>query len=83
MRTVYRREHEDIDSLLKRFKRAVMRAGIMEECNKRRHYKKPGERRREKHAIGVERARKDQRSKEYLANRQEMRQAYTTNRRFA
>ena len=54
MKPVIRENGEDIDHLIKRYKRARNKAGISEEINKRKFYKKPGVVRRNKHlrAIG-------------------------------
>ncbi|MBE3593702.1 MAG: 30S ribosomal protein S21 [Candidatus Carbobacillus altaicus] len=42
------RENESIDSALRRFKRDLAKAGVFQELKKRKHYEKPGVRRRKK-----------------------------------
>lgn len=53
MKPVVRKDGEDIDHLIRRFNRARKKAGIMEECNKRRHYTAPSAMRRAKHRAAV------------------------------
>ena len=48
MVTIRKRKNEDFESLLMRFKNACKREGILDEYIKRRAYKKPGVRDREK-----------------------------------
>ena len=50
-----RRPGESVDDLLRRFKRAVIREGILLEYRSRTAYMKPGERKRKKHDAAVRR----------------------------
>ncbi len=42
------RENESVEDALRRFKRDVSRAGILQECRRREFYLKPSEARKEK-----------------------------------
>lgn len=42
------RENESLDSALRRFKRDLAKSGILAEVKKRKHYEKPGVKRRKK-----------------------------------
>ncbi|CCQ96064.1 ribosomal protein S21 [[Clostridium] ultunense Esp] len=42
------RENESLDSALRRFKRDLAKSGVLAEVKKRKHYEKPGVRRRKK-----------------------------------
>lgn len=53
MKPVIRREVEDIDSLIKRFKRSCNREGIIKAYRDKCEYKKPSVRRRDKHHDAV------------------------------
>ena len=54
---VIRQEGEEIEHLIRRFKRAVNRDDIITEYRKRTSYKKPGDRRRAKHKAALKRRR--------------------------
>jgi len=53
MKPVYRGDGESIDNLIKRFKRACNREGIIAAYRDKCKYKKPSERRRDKHHRAV------------------------------
>ncbi len=53
MKPVYRGDGESIDNLIKRFKRACGREGIMKAYRDKCEYKKPSVRRRDKHNAAV------------------------------
>ena len=53
MKSVIRKDGEDIERLLRRFKKQVNRDYIISEYKKRKAYMKPSERRREKHQAAV------------------------------
>lgn len=55
MAQVNARHNEDIDSLLKRFKKAVEQAGILAEVRRREAYEKPGDKKRKKSVIARKR----------------------------
>lgn len=55
------KDHESLDSAIKRFKRQCVKAGVLAEIKKREHYEKPSVKRKKK----SEAARK-RRSKWYL-----------------
>ena len=42
------RENESLDSALRRFKRDLGKSGVLAEVKKRKHYEKPGVKRRKK-----------------------------------
>ncbi|MBE3596626.1 MAG: 30S ribosomal protein S21 [Hydrogenibacillus sp.] len=42
------RENESLDSALRRFKRDLAKSGVLQELKKRKHYEKPGVKRRKK-----------------------------------
>lgn len=42
------RENESLDSALRRFKRDLAKSGVLAEVKKRKHYEKPGVKRRKK-----------------------------------
>ena len=48
MSNVIVKEHESLDSALRRFKRNCAKAGIMQEVSKRERYEKPSVRRKKK-----------------------------------
>ena len=48
MSTVIRKENENIDSVLRRFKRQTSRDGVIQEVRKREHYEKPSVKRKKK-----------------------------------
>ena len=50
MKPISRTDGESVDHLIKRFKRACNRSGILAEYRKRQSYKKPSEKRRDKHS---------------------------------
>lgn len=43
---VYFKNHEHPEQILRRFKKAVLREGIMRECSEREYYEKPSDVRR-------------------------------------
>ena len=53
MKPVYRGDGESIDSLINRFKRATGREGIIQAYRNKREYKKPSDRKRDKHNRAV------------------------------
>lgn len=55
MKPVTRKQDEDFKHLMRRFVQSVRKEGIVYECQRRKYYKKPGERRRSKHRIAVKR----------------------------
>ena len=58
MKTVYARENEPIDILLKRFNRAVSKEGILKDHKRHEHFESNRERLRRKQAARVARERK-------------------------
>lgn len=64
MATVIRRvdkytgEYEDVDSMLKRFKKQIANEGLMQELRTREYYKTPAERKREKRERNAKRLKK-------------------------
>jgi len=68
MAKVIRRENEDVEQLLKRFKKAVINEGIMDEYRKREYYVAPSLKRRLKSEAAQKRDRKLQRKK-FIDNR--------------
>ena len=58
---VTKREGEDIDAVLRRFKRQVSKAGTLAEARKREFYLKPGLKRK----LKSENARRNSKSKSY------------------
>lgn len=52
------REHESLDSALKRFKKQCQMDGVMEEMKKREHYEKPSAARKKKMIAARKRARR-------------------------
>lgn len=48
MAVVYRKKDEDVESLIKRFKKKVMNEGIMTELKRREYYLSPSQKRKEK-----------------------------------
>ena len=64
MKPVVRCERESVDRLIRRFKQKVKKTGILDECNKRRYYTKPGDRKRIKHAAAVKRLKQLQKYEE-------------------
>lgn len=54
---VIHQEGEEIEHLIRRFKRSVNRDDIITEYKKREAYKKPGDRRRAKHKAALKRRR--------------------------
>ncbi len=59
--TVKVRESESIDSALRRFKREIVKAGVLSELKKREHYEKPSVRKKKK----AEAARKKERRRRF------------------
>lgn len=51
---VYRREGEDIDSLMARFKRQVKQNGVLDECRKREFYLKKSLKRKAKSKLHMQ-----------------------------
>lgn len=67
MSVVYTKYNESIDSLLRRFKKAVDRSGILTDLKKHEFYEKPSVRRKRKSAIARKRTMKKQRKVEQSA----------------
>ncbi len=63
MATVYKRENETIEQLIKRFKKAVKNDGILEEYKKREFYVAPALKKKLKHEAALKNARKYQKKK--------------------
>lgn len=55
MKPVTRKQDEDFKHLMRRFVQSVRKEGIVYECQRRKYYKKPGERRRAKHNAAIKR----------------------------
>ena len=58
MASVKVRKNENPERALKRFKRKVEREGIMKDVKKKRYYKKPSVRKKEKRKLAEKRRRK-------------------------
>ena len=58
--TVHLRKSENVESLIKRFKRKVGKSGILKEVRDRTEYLKPSIKRRKKAAESIKRNEKDQ-----------------------
>ena len=58
MAQVIVKENENLESALKRFKRACARDGVMAEVRKREHYEKPSVKRKKKSEAARKKARK-------------------------
>lgn len=58
MATVAARKEESLDSLMRRFRRKIEKEGLMDEMQKRRFYKSPSVKKREKHEAALKRAAK-------------------------
>lgn len=56
MTTVRVKDGENIDSALKRFKKATEKAGILSEIRKREHYEKPSVKKKKKSIAAKKRA---------------------------
>lgn len=56
MTTIYAKPNEHIDALLRRFKKAVERSGLLAELKKREYYEKPSVKRKRKKAAARKRA---------------------------
>ena len=54
------KEHENFETALRRFKRAVEKSGILSEMRKREHYQPPSDKRKRALAAAVKRFRKKQ-----------------------
>lgn len=67
MATVRAKPNESIDSLLKRFKKAVERSGVLAELRRREYYEKPSIKRKRKQAAAKKRALKRARIQEKKA----------------
>lgn len=61
MATVIAKPNESIDSLLRRFKKAVERSGVLSEVRKREYYEKPSVQKKRKQAAARKRALKRER----------------------
>lgn len=48
MSQVIRKENESLENVLRRFKRATSRDGVIQEVRKREHYEKPSVKRKKK-----------------------------------
>jgi len=59
MPTVYAKEYEKFEGLLRRFNRKVSNAGILRELRDRETYEKPSTRRRKKKISAIKRAQRD------------------------
>ena len=55
------RQNESLDSALRRFKRELQNAGVLEEARRHERYEKPSDRRRRQAAASIRRARKSSR----------------------
>ena len=53
MKPITRQQGEEVEQMIRRFKRSVQKEGIIEDYRKRTAYMKPGERRRQKHLAAV------------------------------
>lgn len=58
MATVAARKEESLDSLMRRFRRKIEKEGLMDEMQKRKFYKSPSVKKREKHEAALKRAAK-------------------------
>jgi len=56
MTTIYAKPNEPIDSLLKRFKKAVERSGVLSDLKKKEYYEKPSAKKKRKRAAARKRA---------------------------
>lgn len=56
---VKQRPNESVDSMLKRFKKEVLKSELMKELRRREFYVSPGEKRRRKSAEAQKRAKKN------------------------
>jgi small subunit ribosomal protein S21 len=61
---VFAKRDEEIDSLLRRFKRAVRESGILEEARERKFYEKPSEKKHKENLQRKLRAQKNQNPKQ-------------------
>jgi small subunit ribosomal protein S21 len=52
------RQNESLDSALRRFKRELQNAGVLEEARRHERYEKPSDRRRRQVAASIRRSRK-------------------------
>lgn len=64
---VYLKKNESTESLIKRFKKKVVKSGILSECKKRRYHISKGEKRRLDKAAAVARIKKAERKKIQLS----------------
>ena len=55
---VIRKDNENIEHLLKRYKKARAKAGVIESINRHKEFVSPTERRRRKHTTAIKRIRK-------------------------
>lgn len=55
MPSVTSKQHENVDSLMRRFKRACEKAGVLTEVKRRTHYVKPTKVRAQKKAAAIKR----------------------------
>lgn len=62
MAYVKARHGEKIDSLIRRFQRAVEQAGIMKDLKKHRYFMSPSEKRKEKRKAAEKRRKKEEQS---------------------
>lgn len=63
MATVYRKENETTEQLIKRFKKAVVNDRILEEYKKREYYIAPSLKKKIKHAAALKKQKKYQKKK--------------------
>ena len=58
MKAVGKRENETVDQLIKRFRRKVSKAGILDACREKEYNMKPSEKRHQKHREHLKRMEK-------------------------
>jgi small subunit ribosomal protein S21 len=58
MTTIYAKPGESIDSMLRRFKKAVDKSGVLADLKKHEYYDKPGVKRKKKQAAAKKRSQK-------------------------
>lgn len=63
MTTVTRKAGEEIEDVLRRFKREVIKVGILREARKREHYEKPSDAKKLKRAEAARKRRSSMRSR--------------------
>lgn len=58
--TVVKRNYEDIESLLRRFKRKISNCGVLKDLRLKESYEKPGDKKRRKSREARKRVKRDQ-----------------------